>query len=499
MTHVTAESLVENFRETILHLTGLQFDESKLGFLSEILHRRIAASGRVPLDYLNWIRSSTASPELAVLAQELTVCETYFFRHAQQMNAFSEVALPSRRAARGTAHGMRILSAGCATGEEPYSLAMLVRQAWGEGGAGVSLTGIDMNPAALVKAREGVYASWALRETQPHLKQRWFRMTKSGSVEKFHLDSSIRSMVRFEERNLNLDNLDLWTPNSYDVIFCRNVLMYFSPARAQVVMAKMAASLVEGGYLFLGHAETMRGLSTDFHLLHTHDTFYYQRKDALGQGAQISDAIVPEVILPDVQHSSSWVDVIREASERVQALTSPTVKIKAAKPTWELNSARELLRQERFAEALEMVRGFPSGSSSDPDVLLLLAVLLAQRGELAQAEETCRKLLEINDMTAGAHYVLALCREGMGDRAAAVSHSQVAGYLDPGFAMSRLHLGLLARRARDKDTARRELRQALTLLEREEASRLLLFGGGFSREALMAMCRSELRACGDGP
>ena len=108
-------------------------------------------------------------------------------------------------------------------------------------------------------------------------------------------------------------------------------------------------------------------------------------------------------------------------------------------------------------------------------------------------------MLQLDQMSAGAHYLLALCREDAGDRSGAVDHNQVAAYLDPAFAMPRLHLGLLARRAGDRARARRELAEALVLLQREDASRLLLFAGGFGREALVALCRAELVSCGGAP
>jgi chemotaxis protein methyltransferase CheR len=99
-------------------------------------------------------------------------------------------------------------------------------------------------------------------------------------------------------------------------------------------------------------------------------------------------------------------------------------------------------------------------------------------------------------LNTGAHYLIALCRESAGDRRGAIEHDQTAIYLDATFAMPRLHLGLMARRAGDRETARRELKYALTLLKREDASRLLLFGGGFGRDALAALCRAELDSAG---
>jgi chemotaxis protein methyltransferase CheR len=105
-------------------------------------------------------------------------------------------------------------------------------------------------------------------------------------------------------------------------------------------------------------------------------------------------------------------------------------------------------------------------------------------------------LLSIDELNAGAHYVLALCREQAGDRDAAAEYDRIAAYLDPAFAMPRLHLGLLARRSGDRDAARREFAQALMLLRGEDASRLLLFGGGFHRDGLIALCESSLRDAG---
>ena len=157
------------------------------------------------------------------------------------------------------------------------------------------------------------------------------------------------------------------------------------------------------------------------------------------------------------------------------------------------------MREERFAEALEMMQRLPPESGRDPDVLLLHAALLTHRGRLAEAEEACRRLLDVDELSAGAHYLLALCREGARDRTGAVNHDQVAIYLDPSFAMPHLHLGLLARRAGDRAAAQRELGQALLLLQREDGSRVLLFGGGFSRETLVALCRTELVGCGGKP
>jgi chemotaxis protein methyltransferase CheR len=126
-------------------------------------------------------------------------------------------------------------------------------------------------------------------------------------------------------------------------------------------------------------------------------------------------------------------------------------------------------------------------------------MLLAHGGQIAAAADACHRLLRSDEFNAGAHYVLALCRDNAGDHDGAAEHDRIAAYLDPTFAMPRLHLGLLARRAGERDAARRDLGQALVRLKREDPSRLLLFGGGFKREALIALCEAALVACGRRP
>lgn len=503
---------IERFGGFVRRRLGLHLDDTRIGALADVLQSRLDASGESCAAFLDRLETEHGKSDLRAIAAEVTVPETYFFRNNDQFRAFTELVLPERLHAQAGAKQLRVLSAGCASGEEAYSLAILIREAVRDRSWDVSILGVDVNRAVLEKASRGRFTAWALRETPPEVERRWFRREGSELV----LDEEIRRSVRFEERNLMEGNPDLWRPRTYDVIFWRNVMMYFSPECAQAVAARVARALVPGGYLFLGHAETLRGISNDFHLRHTHETFYYQRKSgALTDSRHVRESqpeIDPAAVVHEVEplaavfeEADSWVDTIHKASQRIRSLTdasrASTAPDSAAgreglAPAWNLALPLELLQKERFAEALELVRALPPESARDPNVLLLRAVLLTHGGPLARAEEACNELLAIDELDAGAHYLLALCREGAGDCRAAIDHDQVAVYLDPAFAMPRLHLGLMARRTNDRASAGRDLAQALVLLQREAASRLLFFGGGFSREALMALCRAELLACG---
>lgn len=507
---MTAELSPEpiRFRDWIGRRLGLKFDDGKLGFLADVLGRRAVAGGLTSQAYLARLEAAGIEAEIPVLATELTVSETYFFRHIDQLRAFAEVALPAAQAARAADRRLNLLCAGCASGEEPYSLAMLVRERVRDPGWTVTIRALDINPAMLAKAARGRYSAWALRETPMDVRRRWFRSTGA----EFILDESIRSAVTLHETNLVQADAELWRPDVYDVIFCRNVLMYLTADNAHALVARLTRSLVPGGHLFLGHAETLRGLSNDYTLRHTHGAFYYQRKPGPSATAARSATAVRDGGAKAAAESGwvkPWLDAVQHAAERIQALTErpdtefapgrgPT-PVGVAESATTLPLVFALLEQERFSEALDAVAGAALEAERDPALPLLRAALLLHCGQFSAAEQASRQLLDREGLSTGAHYLLALCREHVGDLQGALDHDCAAVYLDPSFAMPRLHLGLMARRAGDSTGAHRELGQALSLLEREDSSRLLLFGGGFGREVLIGLCRAELLSMGAAP
>jgi chemotaxis protein methyltransferase CheR len=504
---------VQRFRDLIAANLGLQFEDAKMSFLADVLHRRLAASQRGAAHYLAELADAPRR-ELDALAHELTVPETYFFRHLDQLLAFADVAVPARVAARGAQRTLRVLSAGCASGEEPYTLAIMLRGLMTDPGWRVDIRAVDINRNALDRAQSARFTSWSLRETPTQMRGRWFRAVGRELL----LDDSIRAQVHFEQRNLTEDDRELWPTGVYDAVFCRNVLMYLTPPAAAALVERIARALVPGGYLFLGHAETLRGMTDGFHLCHSHNAFYYQVRgpnepSRAPRGTPTSDlTTVPRP--PDTTETEdSWFETISRAADRIRLLVEeraasaprsgapvPPVPAPAtAGRAADLIAPIELLRQERFGEALALVRALPSEAAGDPDVRMLEAVLLAHSGRLGEAEEACLDLLRSDQRNAGAHYVLALCCAGSGDGRRAVGHAETAARIDPGFAMPRLQLGLLARRAGEQIQARRELSHALILLQREAPSRLLFFGGGFNRDALVSLCRAELVAAGGRP
>jgi chemotaxis protein methyltransferase CheR len=493
---------IERFRNAITQRIGLQFDDARLDYLNEVFQRRVAKCARDSAAYLRDLEYEQLGAEISALARELTVGETYFFRNHEQFDALANLALPERSRMRADQKTLRVLSAGCSSGEEAYSVAIIVRETIVDPSWKVTIRAVDLNPAALEKARRGSYSPWALRETPEDIRSKWFSVDGRQIV----LDDSIRATVEFESANLASDDPALWQSAAYDVIFCRNVLMYFKREQMRAVIARIARSLAPGGFLFLGHAETLRGVSDQFHLLNSHGAFYYQ----LGHGAESKcddficiPATQPAPPLPARETNAAWFDAIRVASERVAALL-PTVDVHhetahASPTSFDPAPILRLLREERFAEALSNLRDQSKVARPSPEILLLETALLLHSGQIADADAAASRLLLIDHDNAGAHYLLALCREHAGDRGRAYEHHWTAAQLDSSFSMPRLHLGMLARRGGDREAAHRAFTQARALLATEDRSRILLFGGGFSRESLMALCESALKDCGSRP
>jgi len=515
-----AEARLEAFREFVREGLGLEFDESRLCDLERVLLARCAQPGEAgraiypPPD----CTSSEARLELAAIAPQLTVGETYFFRHAEQLEAFVRCAIPERMHERGNSRILRLLSAGCASGEEIYTLAILLRERVPAlEGWRVEIIGVDVNGALIRRARQGRYGEWSLRSTPPPARARWFAQVGR----EYQIAKELRDAVEFQERNLVVDDAVFWAPGRFDVVLCRNVTMYMAPAAAQGLIARFERSLAAAGFLFLGHAETLRGLTRRFALRHEEGAFYYQRladgapeRDPRGASAPTgpnSPAAGAEraPVLPCAAASpnegvedapAGWFEEIARASGRVSALADGRAAAENGHPTpgpAGVSTAKvlELLASERFAEALAAVTRAPPRPADDPDGCLLRAVLLLRLGRPIEAEAVALELLGTDALHAEAHHVLGMCHEERGDVDHALECYRLAVHLDATFALPQLRIGCRLRSAGQPEAARRALEQARVLLEREDTGRMLLFADGFNRSALIGLCESELRRC----
>lgn len=261
-------------RDLIAGASGIDFDENSRYIVERRLMPRLRAL-RVD-DFAAYYRAllfgEDRADELDRLLEAVTIRETYFFRECAQLVALRDDVLPQLATENAESRTVRIWSAGCASGEEPFSVAMLVATQPSMAGWDVRILGTDLIASAVESAREGVYRDVALRATSDEQRDRYFEHEASNA---WRLHAGIRRYVALERRNL-LDGPPEGS-GPFDVILCRNVLLYFSDEARQRAVSVFHDALREGGWLLLGHAESLLSMRTPFRLVHLGRDVVYRR------------------------------------------------------------------------------------------------------------------------------------------------------------------------------------------------------------------------------
>ena len=263
-------------RDFVYQHCGLNFTEDSKYLLEKRLGRRLAHHNLKSFkDYYYFLRyQPDKEQELSEVVDLLTTNETYFFREDYQLRTFVEEILPEIRARKAAAGGrqLRIWSAGCSSGEEPYTLAMmLLDQPWLRSWQ-VEIIGTDINQKVLQMARQGEYGESAFRNTDQLYRRRFF--TESG--EKFRIRDEVKKLVTISHLNL-FDSPRIALLGRMDIVFCRNVIIYFDIDGKKKVIESFFQRLQPEGYLLLGHSESLINLSTSFQLRHFKHDMVYQK------------------------------------------------------------------------------------------------------------------------------------------------------------------------------------------------------------------------------
>ncbi len=411
--------------------------------------------------YLGRLRDPARGPdELRALATRLTVAESSFFRHAAQLDALINVLVERLADVPGR---VRVLSAGCAGGEEPYSIAILaVERLPQRDRERIELVAFDLDADQVRQAQVGRYSSWSLRSTPQAIRERWFARDGEG----FQLDEAIRRQVRFEQRNAVAPDPSFWQPGAFDVIVCRNVLIYFTPEAFRAVIARFARALHPRGALFLGHSESLRGVTDEFVVAQDGDAFLYRRR-AEDEPAAPTTSAKPRVRAPIGRHA-------------------PTPIERASKA-----ELYDLLRAERFDAVLRRIDAL----DGDPEAVLLRAACLVNLDQAAEAHAALAAALRDHPADARLRLLLGLVHERSGRTDDAERSYADAVVLDPSLAMAHFYLGRLYRRRGRTSDAAAALRKALHELPNEDADRVCLVSGGFARDLVACAAAAELEAC----
>ena len=267
---------LSRIRDLVYQVAGIFHPDHKLRFLQERCGLRMKEL-KVPTmrDYLECLSTQpNRHAEMVALLNETTVGETYFFRNEPQLDALRTIVLPKILEAKESLplRRIKIWSAGCSTGEEPYTLAiLLLEQATGMlDGWTFDIQATDLNERSVADAKRGVYGEYATRNIPPEIRQKYFVEEPGG----LSVGTSARTRVTIHRLNL-LDDSQMTFLKGTDIIFCCNVLIYFDAASKRRVIEHFYNNLLPHGYLFLGHAESLYGIHDEFRLVHLPSTTAY--------------------------------------------------------------------------------------------------------------------------------------------------------------------------------------------------------------------------------
>ncbi len=270
-------------RDCIYVHCGIYFDLGSKYILEKRLYHRLTDLNFTTFyDYYHFLKfDRNKDQELAYIMDVLTTNETYFFRESFQLKAFTDEIIPeliTRKIACGS-RSLKIWSAGCSTGEEPYTIAMLLSTIREIKGWSIDIIGTDISQKVLKQARRAIYSKSSFRATEESNLQSFFHQHEDG----YKVNDSIREMVTISHLNL-FDTHRLAMLGKVDLIFCRNVIIYFDLEAKKRVIDSFHSALHDGGYLLLGHSESLMNISTQFTLRHFKNDMVYQKPDRLSAG-----------------------------------------------------------------------------------------------------------------------------------------------------------------------------------------------------------------------
>jgi chemotaxis protein methyltransferase CheR len=442
----------------VIDATGLAYYADKDAAFAERINRRLPF-GRIATvaGYLAALEAEgPGGPEYQGLINELAVGETFFFRYIEQFDALRAVAIPECLRRNQSSRLLRIWSAGCSIGPEAYTLEILLKQHFAAQLEGwqVHILGTDINGAYLEQARRGTYGDWAVRGLAPDTLEACFdRQDKLWSVK-----PKYRQWTSFMPFNL-VDGAIPSYPQGighFDIILCRNVMIYFDEATRHRLLGDLHKALAEGGWLVVGHAEA---------------------------GPQMNELFIP-VSVPGAtlyrkQAEAPVTAALGRSSTAVPAPVAPTAAIaprragrSAAKPATDTTRPASAPRSRRAASAA------PPAEPTPPDA--------AETNERSSVLEACLARVEAQRLDPAAHYHLGLVEEelGVGDPVAAFKR---ALYLDPRFVLADYHLALAYWRRGRLVPAQRHFRNAREALESRPDGEAVTEGGGLTVQELRGM------------
>ncbi len=491
MTQDLSEHILQPISQYILSQTGLFFPPSKWNLLTKGL--KAAATDHhmdVSAFAAHILESPPTSTLINSLAAYLTIGETYFLRDKNLFQTLKDHILMDIMDSP-QAHGKRLsfLSAGCATGEEPYSIAILIDHMcpilknWK-----ISIIGTDINPVFLDKARKGIYSRWSLRETPEQIVKKYFIQTEANQ---FELAPHIRRMVQFAQLNLMEPDYAhaLNIRAEINILFCRNVLMYFDDVSRNQVIEKLCRLIANNGWFITGVAESGFVQTPELTPVKFSHIVLYQKKPPplmpipIPRAADNMDVSLP---IPSVATPGRSPGSVSRPKQPGAAF-SP-------KPKTDFELYQEALNDyekgDYQASALKLGRLMNRRQPDDSvlietDLLILLAKSYANLGDLCEAEFWCRKAIASEKLNPEIHFLMSSILQAGGKIPEAIESLKNAIYLDPDFIMAHFLMGLLLHHEKNVMQSRKYFENALSLLRNKDPDEIVPFSEGLTAGRLL--------------
>jgi chemotaxis protein methyltransferase CheR len=460
------------FRNLIEARCGLHFDESQRTSLSASLGVRMLQLGIDQIDdYYDLLCRRTDDEGFRKLINLVTVTETSFFRDPSQFRLLRQHILPTLLAghSRRQARTIRIWSAGCSSGEEAYSIALMLSDmgllsastAWT-----FEIVGTDLNTEVLETAKRGVYSARALRNVEGNLLRRYFR--PDGG--RFSLDDEIKRAVRFEYANLTHVPLPRPSGTGYDIVFCKNVTIYFQLEMTRRLVGQFHDAMADGGFLLLGHSESLWQMDEGFALVEHEGAFCYRKAS------------------PRVGAAARQVQTSPSAVQARVPLQAPSET-----PTGEYDRCLAAFRAEHWTQAEMLLDALIESSPAFVPARLLLGGVYVHRGRYDEAFEQAEQVLHLTDLEPRAHLLIGMIAAHRGRPDEALQALRRALYLDDSLALAHFWLGNLYRDQGDIGRARIEYEHVVRGWELHTLDMTEMFASDLSAEQLVDFCLYSLR------
>jgi chemotaxis protein methyltransferase CheR len=442
---LVGDPLYPRLKEHLVASTGLTYYADKDADLARRLGRRLSTIGaRDCASYLDLLRDPVRGPsELDALIVEVTIGETYFFRHQEHFDALRDLVLPDLIVRNRAKRRLRIWCAGCADGPEPYSLAILLKRDMRAQFSGweVTVLGTDINRHCLARAREGKFEEWAFRSTPSDLKDTCFR--KEGKL--WRIAPEYKEGVSFQYHNLVEDSYPSLVNNlfCFDLIVCRNVMIYFGPDLMQKVIRQFHDCLVPGAWLLVGPSEPNMAYFSSFRTVNAPGVTLYQKPD------------------------------LSTSNKGAEALPMAPLQLSPPLPDTDVS-----------------VTGGPAGESAHPTLADIRRY--ADQGAWESAIQCCEQLLHEDNLNSAAHFYRALVLDQMKRYAEAERSLRQAIYLDRQSVLAHYYLGLFLQSQGDSRQAARSFKNALELLRSRDDADIFADADGINAAELKKLAKMNL-------